>query len=136
MDMEVKKLLKKIEDHEKRIQKLESLVNANLVSFNKKASLNELMLSKKPKTDVQKTLLIGYYLEKYKNMPYFDIDDILKGFRDAKEKAPPKKKIYDKIASNIKKRYMTVFVHESKSSKKTWMLTNSGVAFVENDFKD
>ncbi len=135
MDIELNELKGKLENHEKRIQKLESLLEKNVPKIEKKDSIKEFIISKNPKDYVQKTLVIGYYLEKYLNMDYFNSNDILKGFKDAKEKAPSKKKIYDKISPNIKKGYL-MEAGELKGNKKAWMLTNSGERYVENNLQE
>lgn len=134
MNNELNELKTKLEEHEKRIQKLEDSIKNKETTTKKKESIKEFIISKKPKNDVQKTLVIGYYLENCENLPHFNVDDILKGFKDAKEKAPPRKKIYDKIGSNIEKGYMMVS-DEKKEKNKTWELTNSGEKFVQNDLK-
>jgi len=133
MDIELSKLKEKLEEHEDRLQKLETLFEDGGVNRKKKKSIKEFLISKKPKNDVQKTLVIGYYLENYENKRNFSADDILNGFKDAKEKAPPRKKIYDKLASNIDKGY--IMLSNSEERKKTWELTNSGELFVKNGLK-
>ena len=133
MDIEINELKEKLDKHEERIQKLESLLETNKLHTKKKDSIKEFIISKNPKTDVQKTLVIGYYLENYNSMSSFNVDDILKGFKDAKEKAPLRKKVYDKISSNIDKGYM--MISDEAKRNKSWVLTNSGERYVENDLK-
>jgi hypothetical protein len=135
MVFEVEELKEKVEEHEKRIRKLEALFEDKEVDSKKKESIKEFIISKNPKNDVQKTLAIGYYIEKYGDTSDFNANDILKGFKDAKEKAPSRKKIYDKIASNINKGHMMVS-DENKGKSKAWILTNSGEKFVQNGFKE
>jgi len=129
MDENVKRIL---ENHEERIAKLERLFQVKPEIVEKKISLKEFLLSKNPKGDVQKTLVIGYYLEKYEGLTSFNIKDLEEGFRLAKEKIP--KNINDKVIQNINQDYMTE-AKEKKDDLKAWNLTNLGERFVENGFK-
>lgn len=135
MNTELNELKEKLEDHEERIKKLETQLKDKTVYKKKKNSIKEFIISKKPKNDVQKTLIIGYYLEKHNKLTYFNVNDILNGFKAAKEKAPSRKKIYDKIASNIGKGYI-MDSEDKKDNTKTWELTNSGERYVQNDLKE
>jgi len=121
-----------IENHEQRIADLERLFKSNSTPSNKKISVKEFLLSKKPKDDVQRTLVIGYYLEKYKVMESFNVKDIEDGFRESKEKVPAN--INDKVNKNIQSGYITE-AKEKKDKLKAWYLTNSGESVVENDLK-
>jgi hypothetical protein len=134
MNDELKGLKEQLEEHEGRIQILENIIKNKAPSTKKRDSIKEFIILKNPKNNVQKTLVIGYYLENYEEMSSFNVDNILRGFKDAKEKAPPRKRIYDKIASNIDKGHMMVS-NEQKGKIKSWVLTNSGEKFVENDLK-
>ncbi len=132
MQNDIDLLKSKLKDHEDRIKKLENMANENLLEL-KNNSIKDFMFSKNPSTDVQKTLVIGYYFEEYENEPSFNVDDILKGFNDSKEIPPDRKKIYDKIKANVDKKYMMVAEGEN-SKKKSWKLTNDGLRYVENNF--
>lgn len=129
---EIMEIKKKLEEHEGRISKLESLSQTKPETVKKKISIKEFILSKKPKDDVQKTLAIGYYLEKYENLPPFNVKDLEESFRAAREKVP--KNIGDKVQLNIKKGHM-MDAKEKKDNLKAWVLTNSGEKYVENNFK-
>lgn len=129
----IKELEKKLEEHEKRISKLEKLFRSKPQEVKKEISIRELILSKKPKSDVQKTLLIGYYLEKYRGMPFFNAKDLEEGFKESKEKVPPN--INNKVYRNVKKGHM-MELKKKKGELKTWNLTITGERFVENDFKE
>jgi len=84
MDEKIKKIF---EDHEKRIRVLEDLFGDKEVQKSrKKMSIKEFILSKKPESDIQKTLVIGYYLENYEDLPSLNSTDLEDGFRSAKEK--------------------------------------------------
>jgi hypothetical protein len=135
MGKELNEIKDLLEEHEKRIQRLESLFKESPSRTKKQDSIKEFIISKKPKNDVQKTLIIGYYLENYLDMGFFNKNDLLKAFSEAKEKAPPKDKIYDKIDANVGKGFMMVSP-EKKDNKKAWVLTNTGEKFVENDLNE
>ena len=68
---ETDKIKEVLEEHEKRIIALERLFKSQPEKVGKKLSVKEFLMSKKPKDDVQKTLTIGYYLEKHENMKNF-----------------------------------------------------------------
>lgn len=130
MSEEIKKIL---DDHEKRISALEELVKGKQVNKpEKKMSIKEFILSKKPKNDVQKTLAIGYYLENYEGLPLFNAMELENGFRSAKEIVPNNINLC--VIRNINKGHMQE-TKERKDDMKAWNLTNSGEQFVENNFK-
>ena len=129
---EIMEIKKKLKEHEERISKLESLFKKEPETVKKIISIKEFILSKKPKNDVQKTLTIGYYLEKYENLSSFNVKDLEKVFIAAREKVP--KNIGDKVQLNIKKGHMMEF-KEKKDNIKAWTLTNSGEKHIESDFK-
>ena len=100
--------------------------------INKKMSIQEYLRSKKLKTEGDKTLAIGYFLEKYKNLKFYNRNDLERFFKKAKEKPPLN--INAKINANIKKGYM-MEVDEKKDNLKCWCLTKSGIIYCENNFK-
>jgi len=126
----------KMEDLEKRLVNVEEKIlqlekifpKTGAKADVKRLSINELVLEKKPKDDIQKTLVIAYFLEKYSGSVSFNVKDLIASFEQAKEKIPAN--INDKINKNILKG----FVMEAKNKKDNltaWLLTNSGVHFVE-----
>ena len=129
---EIMEIKKKLKEHEERISKLESASQTKPETVKKKISIKEFILSKKPKNDVQKTLAVGYFLEKYENISPFNVKDLERGFIAAREKVP--KNIGDKVQKNIKKDHMMEF-KEEKDNLKAWILTNSGEKYIESDFK-
>lgn len=133
MSDEIEELRRKLDDHEKRIAKLESSHITGTAKTEKKTSLREFIISNKPGNDVEKTLAIGYYLEKCENEPFFNASDIRLGFKNAKEKIPSN--VPDKIFKNVKKGHMMKY-GEKKDNKETYVLTNTGEAYLENEFKD
>lgn len=134
---DIKQLNEKVSSLEERVSHLEAKSDNNLVesetSINKKLSIKEFILSKKPVGDVQKTLAVACYLEKYEGFVSFNAVDLVNGFRLAKESVP--ENINDKINMNIKKGHMDE-AKEKKDSKKAWIVTNSGERFLDNGFKE
>lgn len=129
---EIEKIKKTLEEHATRIAKLENLLVSKPPAIEKKLSIKEFILSKNPTNDIQKTLAIGYYLEKYEGLSSFNVKDLEKGFHDAKESAP--ENINYKVIINIQKGYM-MESKEKKDDLKAWNLTNSGEKLVENNFE-
>jgi len=129
---DIEKYKKIIEDHERRIGQLEKVFAHKKESVGKALSIKEFILSKTPSDDVQKTLLIAYYLEKFESMEFFNARDIEDGYRQAKESVPAN--INDKVNKCIRAGYM-MESKQKKESHKAWCLTNTGEGFVENELK-
>jgi hypothetical protein len=129
---DIEKIKKTLEEHEARIAKLENLIVSKPSAIEKKLSIKEFILSKNPKSDVEKTLAIGYYLEKYEGLASFNAKDLEKGFYDAKESAP--ENINLNVIRNIQKEYM-MESKEKKDNLKAWNLTNNGEKLVESNFE-
>jgi hypothetical protein len=121
-----------LEDHERRISALEGMPE-KLKSEGKKLSIKEFILTKNPIDDVQKTLIIGYYLEHFEGADKFNVKDLTEGFRLAREPIPMN--VNDKVNLNIAKGYMMA-AKEKKDKFKAWVLTNTGERFVEDGFKE
>ena len=131
---EVKTLL---QEHERRISKLEAVLirpaeKGKKGSGTKKLSVKEFVLLKNPKDDNLKTLCIAYYFEKYEGACCFNAKDLESHFVLAKETPPSN--VNDKVNQNIAKRFM-MEVKEKKDKRKAWSLTSLGERFVENGFK-
>lgn len=136
MAEEIQQIKEKIKELEERIAKLER-ANSSTMDFSdpqqKKTSLKEFILSKKPSSDVEKALAIGYYLEKFEDENSFNADNLVESFKLAKEKIP--QNINDKVNMNIKKGH-SMELKEKKNNRKAWCLTSTGELFVENNFKE
>lgn len=122
-------IAKMLAEHEERIQKLEAKLqdHASVAVSQKQISPKEFLLEKKPSGEVQKTLILCYYIEHTMGLVPFNIDDLTKVFKLAKEVVPPN--LNDKINKNIDKGYL-VENDEKKDSKKAWHLTASGENFI------
>jgi len=129
----VEAIKKQLEDHEKRISELEVLSQKKPEALATGLSIKDFIRSKKTKDDIQKTLAIGYYLEKYEGFSSFNVIDLDKGFRDAKQTVP--QNINDKVNKNIDKQYI-MRDKKKKDGKLAWRLTADGEEYVESDFSE
>jgi hypothetical protein len=124
-------ILKRIEDLESRVAALEGNREQEVEvgdNSQKKQSIKEFVISKKPSNDVQNTLVFGYFLEKSENMTSFNTEDIDRCFRLAKIPVPSN--LNDKINMNIRKGHL-MEADEKKNNMKAWMLTLTGEQFIE-----
>ncbi len=78
---EIGEIMEKLKDLEDRVSRLEESKELDVEKTKKTISIQEFLKSKSIKNDVQKTLVIGYYLEKYGMMSSFNTNDIKKGYK-------------------------------------------------------
>jgi len=90
-------------------------------------SAKEYVLQKNPSSDVQRTLVLGSFIE-LKGTESFTIDDLKQAFREARLKQPSN--LNDKVNKNISKGYL--MDAETKDNKRSWMLTASGQAIMDS----
>lgn len=128
---EIADIKNKLEEHERRISALEGMPQ-KAISEGKKLSIKEFILEKKPSGDVQKTLVIGYFLEHFEGMDKFNVKDLTEGFRLAREPLPAN--INDKVNLNRSKGHMMA-AKEKKDNLKAWCLTNTGEKLVEKEMQ-
>ncbi len=95
----------------------------------KRQAIKEFILQKKPDSDVEKVLLMGYFLEKQEASECFNVDDIKEAYIKAKEPIPTN--INDKINMNIRKGLITE-LPKKKDNKKAYQVTSTGEQTVEN----
>jgi nitrogen regulatory protein PII-like uncharacterized protein len=126
---ELEEIRKILAQHEKRISNLERLFISKPKKIKKELSFKEFILQKQPKNNVEKVLVVGYYLEHYRGISPFNIKDLEAGFREAKEVAP--KNINLAVLQNVSKGTM-MEAKEKKDNLKTWTLTIKGESAVEN----
>jgi hypothetical protein len=132
MSEDLERLGKSLDELEKRVSKIEALLESRPIDdLKKKLSIKEFILQKKPRNDVEKALAIAYYLERHEDFSCFNAMDIEKGFRDAKEVVPAN--VADKIQKNVAKGHM-MEAEGKKDDHKAYVLTNSGDTLVEDDF--
>lgn len=126
---EIKRILLQ---HEKRISNLENLAKREPQQIRKELSIKEFILQKRATSDLAKTLVVGYYLEHYRNVSPFNARDLEGLFTEAKEPVPTN--INDAANKNIERGYI-MEAKEKKDNKKAWILTATGERFVENDLR-
>jgi len=130
MEDELIAIRKKLDEHEKRLAALEGLAKEEPKLGAKQLSVKEFILQKRPPNDVEKTLVVAYYLEHQRGVSPFNLNDLKTFFKKAKELMP--ENLNDKLNQNIAKGYMEE-AEEKKDGKKAWSLTDTGVRHVEND---
>ncbi|MGD9116734.1 MAG: hypothetical protein PVJ61_06110 [Dehalococcoidia bacterium] len=128
---DISEIMRVLKDLERRISVLEGMPEKSK-SEGKKLSVKEFLLTKNPADDVQRTLVIGYYLENFEGVEAFNVKDLTEGFRLARERVPLN--MNDKVNLNIAKGYLMP-AKEKKDKFKAWVLTNSGERFVEGGLK-
>jgi hypothetical protein len=130
---ELEELKRKIEEHEKRIIELELLFKENTKNLvkEKHTSIGEFIYEMAPQNDIQKTLVIGYFLEEFESVSPFNVKDLESTFRKAKEPVP--RNINFCVYRNIQKRFM--MEAGEKDNRKAWILTKTGIDYVNNNLK-
>lgn len=131
-EKEIEDIKAKLVELEDRLVELESVKKVNPAKI-RKLSINEFIRSKKPKNDVERALAIGYFLEQYESMENFNSNDLKEYFKKSREKIPSN--IPDKILKSVKKGHI-MSSEEKKDDLNAYILTNTGIDFVENDFKE
>lgn len=126
----MKELEHRLLDLEKRIEQLEAPVRGVQSSIlgAKKLSPKEFLLTCSPPNDVQRTLVVAYFLEKFEGLTSFNIKDLEVAFERAKEKKPAN--MNDKVNLNIRNGHMAEAT-DKKDNLKAWYLTNTGERQVE-----
>jgi uncharacterized Ntn-hydrolase superfamily protein len=118
---------------EERIEKLEKSMGAGRLAGTtqgKKTSAKEFLMKKVVKSELQKVLALAYYIEHQEALASFNVPDLERVFRSAREKLP--KNMNDAVNKNVA-RGLLMEAAEKKESKKAWNLTSTGERFVEND---
>lgn len=110
---------------EKRIEQLEKLLAAPEASLpkTKKLSAKEFLMRTPAKSDVQKVLMLGYFLEYVEGVTSFNVSDLETAFRAAKEKLPAN--MNDAVNKNIARGFLMA-AEDKKESRKAWYLTSTG----------
>mgnify|MGYP001561850677 CR=1 FL=1 len=122
----------RINELEQRVAKIEKQMGGGTAprATGKKQSAKEFLISKIVKTETQKVLALGYFLEHMGGAPSFNVPDLEASFRAAKEKLP--KNMNDAVNKNITRGFL-MEAEAKKDSKKAWYLTSTGERYVEND---
>ena len=130
--MDIEDKLKKIEERLEAIEKLLFNIPA-VVQSAKKTSIKEFLLERKPKSEVETTLYIGYFLEKFEIKESFGVEDLKIAFKAARIPSP--KNINDTVNKNISKGYLMDAGKKEKGTR-SWILTVSGENAVEGNKKN
>lgn len=130
------KLHERVSSLEDRIKKLEDILFSGspdtVITKKKKSSAKEFLMTKEIKTETQKVLALGYFLEYMEGMESFNVNDLEAVFRAAKEKLP--KNMNDAVNKNIARGFL-MEAAEKKDAKKAWCLTATGEKYLKNEFK-
>ena len=133
IEKELKNIKEMIISNTKRIEALESASREPQSTENKKGlSIKEFYLSKSPKSELEKTITVGYYLEKHNGISPFSTKDLTEGFKMAREPSPSH--ISDKVYKCVGKGWMMELETNTKGKHKAYSLTNSGEKTVKNNF--
>jgi hypothetical protein len=127
----------RLADLEGRVRALESgppVVGRVPPASTPKQTPREFLLEKGPKSDNDKALAAGYYLELVSGEESFSAEQIEAFFGKAKESAPANRS--DPPYQNVKKGYFREVGERQlgKGARNKWALTNSGIARVESGF--
>jgi predicted nucleotidyltransferase component of viral defense system len=95
----------------------------------RQVSLAEFLKSKNPKSHGDKILVFGYYLEKVMGESSFNMDDIEKCYIQARIS---KTKNFPQYIAQLIRDGSLMEAEEKKDNKKAWILTDSGLKYVEN----
>ncbi len=128
--MDEEEILKQLDNHEERIKKIEEYIgNKPKEELIKKLSIQEVLIEKSPSSDVQRTLIFGYYIEKVEGKEEFSVSEITGCFKKVKMTVPDN--TTDKINQCIRKGWIT-----PGKQPKTYTLTNFGIKAAEEGFKE
>jgi hypothetical protein len=127
------KIMKALEDHEKRLSKLEQVFQTKAEVVTSKPTIKDFIRTMNPKDDLQKTLAIGRYLEEYEGLSSFNVKDLEDGYRRAKQPLPTNTN--DTVNKNMDKGYI-MKAKEKKDGILAWYLTAEGEEYVESGFKE
>jgi hypothetical protein len=117
-------------DIERRVTVLEQrMISAHSApeTPTKRLSVQEFLAAKKPTTDLERTVMIAYFMEHFTGVSPYNINDLRDAFRQAREPLPAN--LSDTVNKNIQKG-LIMEVGERKGGLKSWVLTASGEAYV------
>lgn len=122
---------------EERVKKLEEILLSTggaepALTKRKKSSAKEFLMTKELRTETQKVLALGYFLEYMEGSESFNVSDLETVFRAAKERLP--KNMNDAVNKNIARGFL-MEAADKKEAKKAWCLTATGEKYLENELK-
>jgi len=127
--IDIKAIMNRFDDFETRLRKLEGFVTKEPQILAKSPSIREFLLREQPKSDVEKTFMIGSFLERNRSFNSFNARDLTEGFREAKETIPSNVNLA--ALMNVRKG-LFMEAKEKKDGFKAWTLTNSGLGYFED----
>jgi hypothetical protein len=123
---------KKIEEFQKSIKEIipvgpipigsDATASQGLATATKGLSANQFFKKMSLKTDIDRVLALGYFLENMKGQQNFTRAEIMGAFQEAKVTLP--KNISDAISQNIKKGF--IMAAGNKDNKTAYVLTTDG----------
>jgi hypothetical protein len=119
-------------DLESRIASLERLIalaDRPVSVSSKPVSIQEFIISRGPRSETEKTLVIAYYLEKYEKKVPFNIESLREAYGRAKEPGP--KNLNDAVNKNIQKG-LIMESSDRMGKLKAWVVTSSGERLVSD----
>jgi len=135
IDKVLTEIRERLEKMEERLAKLEGANQQESKTASKRAtSINEFMRNQQISGDVQRTLAVGYYLEKWEGLSSFNAKDLADAYRRLKIPKTQNINFNYKVIKNIQQGYVTE-TKEKKDNQKAWVLTYSGHKYVESGFQ-
>ncbi|MEM2974738.1 MAG: hypothetical protein QW112_03915 [Candidatus Micrarchaeia archaeon] len=118
---------------EARVQKLEDMLQQKPVVAGaiaeRRLSLIEFLRSASPKNHVETIVCMGYFLEKFRSKTSFTSVDIDACYSEARAQKP--KNITDLIGKAAQRGLVMMSDDAPSKAAKVWVLTTSGLNFVE-----
>lgn len=124
---------KRFEDFDRRLEKLEANPENPRVSQVKQISIREFLNKTNPSNDLQRTLVVAYYLEKFGQLESFNKLDLEEGFELARQNIPSNVNV--SVNKNIEKGLLMP-VKNNKDNLKAWVVTNTGINLIEKGFEN
>lgn len=97
----------------------------------KQLSIQEILRDRKPTNDVERALLLGYYIEAHKGNQSFTAKEISACFKEAREPVP--QNVPDKILMNVKKGWIMT-TGSKRDGAQEYTLTNTGLQIAQQGF--
>lgn len=114
----------RISSLEQRVSLLEERLTDRPLPHNRKSlSITEVLRASKAKTDVEKVLVIGYYMEKFGGRQNFTVKELSDQFLLAKEQQPSN--LNQSVNQNILKGFLMEWPTK-REGQKCWGVTSSG----------
>lgn len=136
--IDVEALARRLAEVERRVAELESAGKSpqpkGTRSGDNKLSPREFLLDREPKSDNDKTLTAGFYIEQLSGAESFNFDDIERFLGQAKEPMPKNRR--DPPYQNVRKGYFREVGEREQGmhARNHWALTNKGIKRVESKF--